>query len=142
VTDREFFDRVHFASTISYHYLFPQLTMGLALLIVVLKTLGLRRNESRYDDAARFWARIFGINFVMGVVTGVPMSCRPLGSARDLTIANTQAPYYGLSVGLIWWGVGISIAIAYFIFVYRMFRGRVPAAPPHVPEPVGGNGHG
>jgi cytochrome bd ubiquinol oxidase subunit I len=73
VTDREFFDRLHFAFTISYHYLFPQLTMGLALLIVVLKTLELRRNDSRYEDAARFWARIFGINFVMGVVTGIPM---------------------------------------------------------------------
>jgi cytochrome d ubiquinol oxidase subunit I len=47
--------------------------MGLALLIVVLKSLGLRRDDSRYDDAARFWARIFGINFVMGVVTGIPM---------------------------------------------------------------------
>ena len=73
VTDRAFFDRLHFAFTISYHYLFPQLTMGLALLIVVLKTLAIRRNEARYDDAARFWGRIFGINFVMGVVTGVPM---------------------------------------------------------------------
>jgi len=73
VTNREFFDRLHFAFTISYHYLFPQLTMGLALLIVVLKSIALRRNDSRYDDAARFWARIFAINFVMGVVTGIPM---------------------------------------------------------------------
>jgi len=73
VTNREFFDRLHFAFTISYHYLFPQLTMGLALLIVLLKSIALRRNDSRYDDAARFWARIFAINFVMGVVTGIPM---------------------------------------------------------------------
>ena len=73
MTNREFFDRLHFAFTISYHYLFPQLTMGLALLIVVLKSIALRRNDSRYDDAARFWARIFAINFVMGVVTGIPM---------------------------------------------------------------------
>jgi cytochrome bd ubiquinol oxidase subunit I len=73
VTNREFFDRLHFAFTISYHYLFPQLTMGLALLIVVLMSIALRRNDSRYDDAARFWARIFAINFVMGVVTGIPM---------------------------------------------------------------------
>jgi cytochrome bd ubiquinol oxidase subunit I len=42
-------------------------------LIVVLKTLGLRRNDERYNQAARFWARIFGINFVIGVVTGIPM---------------------------------------------------------------------
>jgi cytochrome bd ubiquinol oxidase subunit I len=65
--------RLHFAFTITFHYLFPQLTMGLAPLIVVLKTLALRRNDEIYDQAARFWARIFGINFVLGVVTGVPM---------------------------------------------------------------------
>jgi cytochrome d ubiquinol oxidase subunit I len=47
--------------------------MGLALLIVVLKTIALRRNDPIYHQAARFWARIFGINFVMGVVTGIPM---------------------------------------------------------------------
>jgi cytochrome d ubiquinol oxidase subunit I len=65
--------RIHFAFTITFHYLFPQLTMGLALLIVVLKTIALRRNDETYHQAARFWARIFGINFVMGVVTGIPM---------------------------------------------------------------------
>ena len=73
VTDRDFYDRLHFAFTITYHYLFPQLTMGLALLIVALKTMAIRRNDGRFDDAARFWARIFAINFVMGVVTGIPM---------------------------------------------------------------------
>src|SRR6202167_2652433 len=71
-------DRLHFAFTITFHYLFPQLTMGLAPLIVALKTIALRRrSENRdyeiYDQSARFWARIFGINFVLGVVTGIPM---------------------------------------------------------------------
>jgi cytochrome d ubiquinol oxidase subunit I len=65
--------RLHFAFTITFHYLFPQLTMGLAPLIVVLKTFAIRRNDETYNRAARFWARIFGINFVMGVVTGIPM---------------------------------------------------------------------
>ena len=65
--------RLHFAFTVTYHYLFPQLTMGLAPLIVALKTLSLSTKNEAYDRAARFWARIFGINFVLGVVTGVPM---------------------------------------------------------------------
>jgi cytochrome bd ubiquinol oxidase subunit I len=65
--------RIHFAFTVTFHYLFPQLTMGLAPLIVVLKTLALRRNNETYHQAARFWARSFGINFVLGVVTGIPM---------------------------------------------------------------------
>jgi len=65
--------RFHFAFTVTYHYLFPQLTMGLALLIVVLKTKALRPGGEFYNRAARFWARIFAINFAMGVVTGIPM---------------------------------------------------------------------
>jgi cytochrome bd ubiquinol oxidase subunit I len=66
-------DRIHFAFTIMYHYLFPQLTMGLALLIVDLKTVALRWKDERYNQAARFWARIFAVNFLIGVVTGIPM---------------------------------------------------------------------
>ncbi len=67
------YSRLQFAFTISYHYLFPQFTMGLALLIVILKTLYLRRKDERYNTSARFWAKIFAITFVMGVVTGIPM---------------------------------------------------------------------
>src|SRR6202790_291388 len=65
--------RIHFAFTIIYHYLFPQLTMGLALLIVVLKTIAIRHQDERYNQAARFWGKIFAINFLLGVVTGIPM---------------------------------------------------------------------
>ena len=65
--------RLHFAFTITFHYLFPQLTMGLALLIVVLKTLALRTGNEHYARAARFWAKIFAVNFTFGVVTGIPM---------------------------------------------------------------------
>src|SRR5919198_6066827 len=65
--------RIQFAFTITYHYLFPQLTMGLALLIVVLKVLAFRTADERYNEVARFWARIFGLNFAMGVVTGILM---------------------------------------------------------------------
>src|SRR6266851_2353641 len=65
--------RLHFAFTVTFHYLFPQLTMGLAPLIVVLKTLALRTGNEAYNQAARFWAKVFGINFIMGVVTGIPM---------------------------------------------------------------------
>jgi cytochrome bd ubiquinol oxidase subunit I len=65
--------RLQFAFTITYHYLFPQLTIGLSLLIVVLKTIALRGQNERYDRAARFWARVLAVNFVFGVVTGIPM---------------------------------------------------------------------
>src|SRR3989442_1151908 len=65
--------RFQFGFTITYHYLFPQLTMGLALLIVLFKALALGRQDERYNEAARFWARVFGINFAVGVITGIPM---------------------------------------------------------------------
>ena len=65
--------RLQFAFTIVYHYLFPQLTMGLALIIVLLKARALRPGGEAYATAARFWVRIFGLNFVVGVVTGIPM---------------------------------------------------------------------
>jgi cytochrome bd ubiquinol oxidase subunit I len=71
--DPLFWHRFQFAFTATFHYLFPQLTMGLALLIFVMKTLGLRPGGERWNDAARFWIRIFGINFAVGVVTGIPM---------------------------------------------------------------------
>jgi cytochrome d ubiquinol oxidase subunit I len=65
--------RMQFAFTVTYHYLFPQLTMGLALLIVLFKIAALRTGNERYGEVARFWARIFGLNFAMGVVTGIPL---------------------------------------------------------------------
>jgi len=68
-----FIHRLHFAFLVTFHYLFPQLTMGLAPLIVVLKTIALRNGNQTYNNAARFWMKIFGINFVLGVVTGIPM---------------------------------------------------------------------
>lgn len=66
-------DRLHFAFTVTFHYIFPQLTMGLALLILVLKTAAFRTGDELWNHAARFWARIFGITFAIGVVTGIPM---------------------------------------------------------------------
>ena len=49
--------RLHFAFTITFHYLFPQLTMGLALLIVILKSLALTRRDEHYNVAARVSGR-------------------------------------------------------------------------------------
>ena len=65
--------RMQFAFTVTYHYLFPQLTMGLALLIVLSKIAALHTGNERCSEVARFWARVFGLNFAMGVVTGIPL---------------------------------------------------------------------
>jgi len=73
VDDPSVWHRLQFAFTIVYHYLFPQLTMGLALHLVLWKWRAYRHGDTASAEAARFWARIFGINFAFGVVTGVPM---------------------------------------------------------------------
>src|SRR3712207_5449716 len=49
------------------------LTMGLALLIFVLKSAYMRNRNELYNDSARFWGKIFAVTFVMGVVTGIPI---------------------------------------------------------------------
>lgn len=65
--------RLQFGFTIGYHYLFPQLTMGLALLLVILKILYLRTKDERYNASVHFWGTIFATTFIIGVVTGIPM---------------------------------------------------------------------
>ncbi len=71
--DPAFWSRFQFAFTLTYHYLFPQLTMGLAWFLVFWKWRALRTGEEKYNHAVRFWAKIFGLNFAVGVVTGIPM---------------------------------------------------------------------
>jgi hypothetical protein len=88
--------RIQFGFTITYHYLFPQLTMGLALLIVVLKVLALRTANERYNEAARFWARIFGLNFAMGVVTGTRrLSHGPPSDREPVRLGKVALPDVG-----------------------------------------------
>ena len=73
VYDPAFWSRFQFGFTLTYHYLFPQLTMGLAWFLVYCKWRALRTGDEKYNQAVRFWAKIFGLNFAVGVVTGIPM---------------------------------------------------------------------
>jgi cytochrome d ubiquinol oxidase subunit I len=65
--------RVQFALTIMFHYLFPPLTIGLGGVLVVLEAQHLLKKEVIYHQAARYWTRIFAVNFAMGVATGIVM---------------------------------------------------------------------
>jgi len=66
-------DRLQFAFTLMFHYLFPIGTMGLAPFIAWYNYRALKTGEQRYDQAALFWTKIFAVNFAIGVVTGIPM---------------------------------------------------------------------
>ena len=65
--------RLQFALTIMFHYLFPPLTIGMSVVIVFLLWKRLRTGEAIYDVAARFWTRLFALNFALGVATGIVM---------------------------------------------------------------------
>ncbi len=65
--------RLQFAFTIMFHYLFPPLTIGLSLVIVFLLARHLATREPVYETAAKFWVKIFGLNFAIGVATGIVM---------------------------------------------------------------------
>jgi cytochrome d ubiquinol oxidase subunit I len=66
--------RVQFAFTISFHFLFPAITIGLASYLAVLEGLWLRTGREHYMDLYRYWIKIFALVFGMGVVSGIVMS--------------------------------------------------------------------
>ncbi|MBH0207257.1 MAG: cytochrome ubiquinol oxidase subunit I, partial [Nitrospira sp.] len=73
MTSALLYDRLQFAFTATFHYLFPQLTMGLAFLLFYLRTRVLLTGDTHYEEVANFWTKIFALNFGFGVVTGIPL---------------------------------------------------------------------
>lgn len=65
--------RLQFAVTIAFHYIFPPLSIGLGLFLVLVEAVYLRTHNPLYRQLARFWVRIFGLTFALGVATGVVM---------------------------------------------------------------------
>src|SRR5471030_3313077 len=71
--DVETLSRIQFALTIMFHYLFPPLSIGLGALMVIMEGMYLKTGNKEYETMARFWTRIFAVNFAMGVATGIVM---------------------------------------------------------------------
>ena len=66
--------RIQFAFTVSFHFLFPAITIGLASYLAVLEGLWLKTGRAEYMDLFRYWIKIFTLVFAMGVVSGIVMS--------------------------------------------------------------------
>ncbi|EPJ1876679.1 cytochrome ubiquinol oxidase subunit I (plasmid) [Klebsiella pneumoniae] len=66
--------RIQFAFTVSFHIIFPAITIGLASFLAVLEGLWLKTRNETYRDLYHFWAKIFAVNFGMGVVSGLVMA--------------------------------------------------------------------
>jgi cytochrome d ubiquinol oxidase subunit I len=65
--------RIQFAMTIGFHYLYPPLSIGLGVVLVVMEGLYLRTRLPVYQQMTRFWVRVFGLTFALGVATGIVM---------------------------------------------------------------------
>ena len=66
--------RIQFGFTISFHIIFPAITIGLASYLAVLEALWLWKRDATYRDLYHFWSKIFAVNFAMGVVSGLVMA--------------------------------------------------------------------
>ncbi|HKL67882.1 MAG TPA: cytochrome ubiquinol oxidase subunit I [Bacteroidales bacterium] len=71
--DVEILSRLQFAFTVSFHYIYPPLSIGLGLLMVIMEGMYLRTGNKEYETMARFWTRIFALTFAIGVATGIVM---------------------------------------------------------------------
>lgn len=65
--------RLQFAMTALYHFLFVPLTLGLSLLLAIMESVYVMTGREVWKDMTRFWGKLFGINFAMGVATGITM---------------------------------------------------------------------
>jgi cytochrome bd ubiquinol oxidase subunit I len=71
--DVEILSRIQFAFTIAFHYIYPPLSIGIGLLMVVFESTYIRTRKKEYEVLAKFWTKIFAITFGIGVVTGIVM---------------------------------------------------------------------
>lgn len=71
--EHEILSRVQFAFTIAFHYIYPPLSIGLGLILVIMEGLYLKTGRKIYEDMTRFWIKIFALIFGLGVATGIIM---------------------------------------------------------------------
>jgi cytochrome bd ubiquinol oxidase subunit I len=71
--DVEILSRIQFAFTIAFHYIYPPMSIGLGLILVIMEGMYLKTGRKIYEDATRFWIKIFALIFGIGVATGIIM---------------------------------------------------------------------
>jgi cytochrome bd ubiquinol oxidase subunit II len=108
--------------------------IGILVPIVVFASLGvmLWANPKGKEKLAFVASSLYITFMLVGAAFALyPVVLPARNHQYDLTIYNTAAGIHGLSVGLVWWTLGAVLAVAYFVFVYRMFRGKVQLGEGH-----------
>ncbi|NNN67569.1 cytochrome ubiquinol oxidase subunit I [Vibrio sp. 3-2(1)] len=106
LTDVVELSRFQFASTALYHFIFVPLTIGLSFLLAIMESLYVMTGKTVYKDMTRFWGKLFGINFAVGVATGLTMEFQ----------FGTNWAYYSHYVGDIFGApLAIEALIAFFL---------------------------
>ena len=104
-------------------------SVGWLIPLLVVASLGgmlffrLKGNDKAAFVSSALYITIMLVGAVFALYpTVLPASTNP---GWSLTIQNASAPHYGLTIGLVWWSIGMVFTLGYFVFVYRMFRGKV-----------------
>src|SRR4030042_2799946 len=71
--DFEMLSRIQFAFTIAFHYLYPPLSIGLGVILVIMEGMYLKTKNSFYEKMTKFWVKIFALTFAIGVASGIVM---------------------------------------------------------------------
>jgi cytochrome d ubiquinol oxidase subunit I len=71
--DVEILSRFQFAATIAFHYIFPPMSIGLGLLLVIMEGMYMKTGNQLYHNMTRFWVKVFGLIFALGVASGIVM---------------------------------------------------------------------
>ncbi len=109
-------------------YLVPVVVFGslMAVLYFHRRVNEVRMHTLRDEKRAFFFSCLYLAGMLVGAAVGAYPNVLPARDPRySLTIYNTAAGEHGLAVGLVWWSIGMVLAIGYFVFIYRMFRGKV-----------------
>ena len=69
-----FLSRVQFAMKIAFHYLYPPLSIGLGLILVIMESVYIKTKNPKYKQILKFWTKIFALTFALGVATGIVMA--------------------------------------------------------------------
>ncbi|MDG6897907.1 cytochrome d terminal oxidase subunit 1 [Actinobacillus delphinicola] len=104
--------RLQFALTALYHFLFVPLTLGLSFILVIMETIYVATGKEVYKDMTKFWGKLFGINFALGVTTGITMEFQ----------FGTNWSYYSHYVGDIF-GAPLAIEALLAFFLESTFVG-------------------